>query len=78
MGLPKSARLSTNTTSQALARPGSISGSVTVRKVRIRDARSVVEASSIDGEMPSTTPISTRKAVGVNENTCASNTPPNP
>jgi hypothetical protein len=35
MGLPKSASDSTNTTSQALARPGTISGSVTARKVRI-------------------------------------------
>ena len=45
------------------------------RERRQRLARSVCAASSIDGETPSTTPISTRKAIGVKANTCASSTP---
>ena len=78
IGLPKSARLSMKTTSQALANPGSISGNVMLAKVRAGLARSVCEASSMVGEMPWTTPIRTRNAVGVNENTCASQTPLKP
>ena len=66
------------TTNQALAIPGSIKGKETARKVRMRLARSVEDASSMAGEMPSTTPISTRKAVGVKEKTCASQTPLKP
>ena len=46
--------------------------------VRAGLARNVCEASSMVGEMPWTTPIRTRKAVGVNENTCASQTPLKP
>ena len=75
IGLPKSAMLSMKPTRKALARPGRISGSDTVRKVRQRSARSVCAASSMAGETPSTTPISTRKAIGVKANTCASSTP---
>lgn len=56
---------------KALARPGAISGSDTMRKVRQRPARSVWLASSIEGLMPSTTPISTRKEIGVKLRTCA-------
>ena len=44
----------------------------------MRLARSVEDASSMAGEMPSTTPISTRKAVGVKEKTCANQTPLKP
>ena len=57
--------LSMKPSRKALARPGRISGSETVRNVCQRLARSVCEASSIDGLTPSTTPISTRKAIGV-------------
>ena len=78
IGLPKSARLSMKTTSQALASPGNISGNVIVANVRPGLARRVCDASSMVGDMPWTTPISTRKAVGVNENTCASQTPLKP
>ena len=59
-GLPKSARLSTKPIRKALARPGRISGHVTVANVRQRSARSVRAASSIDGLIPSTTPMMTR------------------
>ena len=52
-----------------------ISGSVMVRNVRARLARKVWDASSMEGEMPSTTPMRTRKAVGVKLNVCASHTP---
>ena len=64
-GLPKSAIDSMKPSRKALARPGRISGRVTVTKVCQRPARSVCAASSIDGLTPSTTPISTRKAIGV-------------
>ncbi|MOA24544.1 hypothetical protein D3C78_1452240 [compost metagenome] len=70
-GLPKSAMLSMKPIRKALARPGFISGSDTRQKVRQRSARSVCEASSIDGLTPSTTPISTRNEMGVKERTCA-------
>ena len=55
----------------ALARPGRISGSETSANVRQRPARSVCAASSSAGDTPSTTPISTRKAIGVKANICA-------
>ena len=41
-------------------------------------ARSVCAASSSDGLMPCTTPISTRKAIGVNASSCAMRTPGRP
>jgi hypothetical protein len=63
IGLPKSPRLSTNTTSHAFASPGTISGRSTARKVRMADARSVCDAPPCWGRS-FTTPISTRKAVG--------------
>ena len=63
-GLPKSARLSTKPMRKEFARPGRISGKVTVVKTRQRDARSVWAASSIDGLTPWTTPSSTMKAIG--------------
>ena len=44
----------------------------------VRGARKVCDASSRVGLTPSTTPINKRKAVGVNENTCASQTPLKP
>ena len=77
-GLPKSAMLSMKPTRNALARPGFISGSVTVMKVRVREARSVCAASSIDGLMPCTTPRMIMKAIGVNANICANQTPNRP
>ena len=77
-GLPKSAMLSMKPSRKALARPGRISGSDTVRKVCQRPARSVCAASSIDGLTPSTTPISTRKAIGVKASTCAMKRPVKP
>jgi hypothetical protein len=52
-----------------------MSGNVTAVNVRMALARKVCEASSSVGEMPWTTPIRTRNAVGVKENTCASQTP---
>jgi hypothetical protein len=77
-GLPKSAMLSMKPRRNALARPGRISGSETVVKVCQREARSVCDASSSDGLTPSTTPIMTRKAIGVKESTWASQTPQKP
>ena len=58
--------------------PGFIRGSDTRQKVRQRSARSVVEASSIDGLTPSTTPISTRKEIGVKDSTWAIQMPVRP
>ena len=58
--------------------PGRISGSETSANTRQRSARSVCAASSMLGDTPSTTPISTRKAIGVNANTCATSTPCRP
>ena len=78
MGLPKSAMLSMKPTRKALARPGLSSGSVTVMKVRMREARSVCAASSRLGAMPCTTPRMIRKAIGVKANICASHTPKRP
>ena len=66
MGLPKSAMDSMNVIRNALAIPGRISGSEMSTNVRHCPARSVCAASSRAGETPSTTPISTRKAMGVN------------
>ncbi|MNV20970.1 hypothetical protein D3C71_1118930 [compost metagenome] len=77
-GLPKSAMLSMKPIRKALARPGFISGKDTRQKVRQRSARRVCEASSIDGLTPSTTPISTRKEIGVNDRTCAIQMPVRP
>ena len=77
-GLPKSAMLSMKPSRKALASPGRISGSETVRKVCQRLARSVWAASSIDGLMPSTTPISTKKAIGVKASSCAISRPGRP
>ena len=70
--------LSMKPSRKALARPGRISGRETVRKVVQRSARRVCAASSSDGLMPSTTPISTRKAIGVKARSCAINTPGKP
>ena len=42
-----------------------MSGRDTVRNVRQRSARIVRAASSMDGLIPSTTPMSTRKVMGV-------------
>ena len=55
-----------------------MSGSDTSAKVRQRSARRVCAASSIEGLMPSTTPMRTRKAMGVKASICASHTPGNP
>ena len=62
----------------ALASPGRISGNETVEKVVQASARSVCAASSIDGLTPSTTPIRTRNAIGVNASICASQMPVKP
>ena len=61
-----------------MASPGRISGSDTVRKVCHLSARSVWAASSIDGQTPSTTPIRTRKAIGVKASVWAIMMPGNP
>ena len=55
-----------------------MSGRDTLRKVRQRSDRSVCDASSIEGEMPSTTPISTRKEIGVKDSICAIQMPVRP
>ena len=70
--------LSMKPSRKALASPGRISGQVTVLKVSQRLARSVCAASSSDGLMASTTPISTRNAIGVNDSNCAISTPVKP
>ena len=70
--------LSMKPSRKALASPGRISGSETVRNVCQRLARSVCAASSIEGETPSTTPISTRKAMGVKASVCAIISPGRP
>ena len=77
-GLPKSARLSMKPSRKALARPGRISGRDTVVNVVQASARRVCAASSSDGLTPSTTPISTRKAIGVNASVCANHRPGRP
>ena len=78
IGLPKSATDSMNEIRNALAMPGRINGSDTSTNVRQRSARNVCAASSIDGDTPSTTPISTRNAIGVNAKICATSTPCRP
>jgi hypothetical protein len=78
IGLPKSAIDSMKLIRKAFASPGRISGSDTSTKVRQRLARKVCAASSMLGDTPSTTPISTRKAIGVNEKICASTSPGSP
>ena len=78
IGLPKSAIDSMKEIRKALAIPGRINGSDTSMNVRHRLARSVCAASSIDGDTPSTTPIRTRNAIGVNAKICASSTPCSP
>ena len=65
-------------TRNAFARPGRISGNETVVKVRQLLARRVCEASSIEGLTPSTTPIRTRKAMGVKASVWASQMPGRP
>ena len=55
-----------------------MSGSVTVRNVVQLLARSVCEASSSVGLMPCTTPMRTRKAIGVKARSCAMSTPGRP
>ena len=77
-GLPKSAMLSTKPSRKALASPGRISGSEIVVNVFQRLARKVWEASSSEGLMPCTTPISTRKAMGVKARSCDISTPGRP
>ena len=77
-GLPKSAIDSMKPIRNALASPGAISGSDTLRKVRQRSARRVWLASSIDGLTPSTTPISTRNEIGVKLSTWAIQIPVRP
>ena len=70
-GLAKSAMLSMKPIRKALARPGRISGQVTVRKVYQGLARSVCDASSRLGATPCSTPSSTSIAIGVKASTCA-------
>jgi hypothetical protein len=55
-----------------------MSGSVTVAKVVQLFARRVWEASSSEGLMPWTTPISTRKAMGVKARSWAMRMPGRP
>jgi len=78
IGLPKSAMLSMKLSRKALARPGRISGRVTVAKVCMGEARSVCAASSTEGLTPSTTPMITRKAMGVKASVCAIQIPVKP
>ena len=70
-GLAKSAMLSMKPIRKALARPGRISGQVTVRNVYHELARKVCDASSRLGATPCSTPSSTSIAIGVNASTCA-------
>ena len=55
-----------------------MSGNVTVRNVVQRLARRVCEASSRVGLMPCTTPMRTRKAIGVKARSWAMSTPGKP
>ena len=55
-----------------------MSGSVIVEKVAQLLARNVCDASSSDGLMPCTTPMRTRKAIGVKARSCAISTPGRP
>ena len=77
-GLPKSAMLSIKPSKKAFANPGRISGQVTVRKVCQALAFRVCAASSSEGLMASTTPIKTKKAIGVKDSSCAISTPVKP
>ena len=70
--------LSMKPSKKALARPGRISGQVTVLKVTQLLARKVCEASSMAGLMASTTPMSTMKLMGVKASNCARKTPQKP
>ena len=70
--------LSTNPSRNAFATPGRRSGHVTVRNVVQRLARSVCAASSSDGLIPCTTPISTRNAIGAKARSWAIRTPGSP
>ena len=63
---------------KALASPGRISGSEIVENVVHGRARKVCDASSRVGLTPSTTPINKRKAVGVNDRSCARRIPGSP
>ena len=63
-----------NPSKNALAIPGRIN----VQKVSQVFARKVWAASSIEGLMPSTTPISTRNAIGVKAIVCANHIPGKP
>ena len=67
-GFPKSAKLSIKPRRKALAIPGRMRGKETVLKTCHLLARSVWEASSIEGLILSTTPIKTKKAIGVKAN----------
>jgi hypothetical protein len=67
-----------NPSKNALASPGRINGNETVQKVSQVFARKVCAASSIEGLMPSTTPISTRNAIGVKAMVCANQIPGKP
>ena len=70
--------LSTKPSRNAFAMPGRRSGQVTVRNVVQRLARSVCAASSSEGLIPCTTPISTRNAIGANARSWAISTPGKP
>ena len=74
-GFPKSAILSMKPNKNAFANPGLMSGNETVLNTCHLDALNVCAASSIEGDTPSTTPIRTRNAIGVNANVCAINIP---
>ena len=70
--------LSMKPSRKALASPGRISGSEMVRNVVQPFARKVCDASSSEGLMPCTTPIRTRKAIGVKARSCAMRMPGKP
>ena len=62
----------------AFAIPGLINGKVTVLKTCHLDALNVWDASSIDGLTLSTTPIKTKKAIGVKARVWANQIPGKP
>ena len=70
-GLPKSARLSMKPSRKALARPGRISGSEHGAEGLPAIGAQRLRGFLHRGLTPSTTPISTRKAIGVKARTCA-------
>ena len=78
IGLPKSARLSTKPSRNALASAGRSSGQVTVRKTRPRVARSVCAASSSAGLTAVSAPCRSKNAIGEKVSSCASATPGSP